>query len=119
MRFCENTDTRWGPQKLVQAILSGGLQHRAVVSTFEDGYADNFYNARPLQEHYYIRAIVFVATGYVGHVREFRWDESKRVLLQPGTLPETLRQSVNGSASHRELGETADYSEDDYWHHHD
>lgn len=102
-------------QHLVQALRDGNLPHRAVAVTFDDGYADNLYNAKPLLERYDIPATVFVTTGYMGHEREFWWDELERVLLQPGTLPETLHLSVNGSFYHWELGEVAHYSEDDYW----
>ncbi|MBU0640315.1 MAG: polysaccharide deacetylase family protein, partial [Planctomycetes bacterium] len=42
------------------------LQHKAVVLTFDDGYASVFDVARPLLEARGIRAAVFIPTGYVG-----------------------------------------------------
>jgi peptidoglycan/xylan/chitin deacetylase (PgdA/CDA1 family) len=57
---------------------------------------------------------VFLTTGCIGQQREFWWDELDRVLLQPGTLPETLRLSVKGSPCEWDLGEATRYSEDDY-----
>jgi len=102
----------------VSSSASGcGLPRRAVVVTFDNGYSDNLYNAKPLLERYDIPATIFVTTGCIGREREFWWDELERLLLQPGTLPETLRLSINGNPCQWELGETAHYSEDDCRHH--
>ena len=88
-----------------------------MVVTFDDGYADNLYNAKPLLDRYDIPATVFVTAGCIGQEREFWWDELERLLLQPGTLPETLRLNVNGSLYRWELGKVANYSENDYQSH--
>ena len=101
-------------KQLVQAHTQGHIPDRAVAVTFDDGYADNLYNAKPLLEKYNIPATVFVASGFVGHKYEFWWDELERIFLQPGTLPEILTLSVNGKTYQWELGEAADYSEDNY-----
>ncbi|MCK4500130.1 polysaccharide deacetylase family protein [Candidatus Babeliales bacterium] len=82
--------------------------------TFDDGYADNLYNAKPLLERYKIPATVFVTSGHIDTQDEFWWDELDRLLLQPGRLPETLRQNINGSRFESELNEAAYYSEDDF-----
>jgi peptidoglycan/xylan/chitin deacetylase (PgdA/CDA1 family) len=81
-----------------------------VVITFDDGYADNLHNAKPLLERYDIPATVFVTTGHIGHEREFWGDELDRLLLQPSTLPELLGLSINGSPYQWELGEVAHYT---------
>jgi peptidoglycan/xylan/chitin deacetylase (PgdA/CDA1 family) len=99
-------------QQLVTALQDGNLPRRPLVITFDDGYADNLLNAKPVLERYDVPATVFLATGYLGHNREFWWDELDRLLLQPGTLPETLRLSINGSAYEWRLDEAAHYSED-------
>ncbi len=99
-------------RQLVGALHDGNLPQRSVVVTFDDGYADNLYSAKPLLEHYDIPATIFVTTGSIGHEREFWWDDLERLLLQPGTLPEVLRLSVNGRNHQWELGEAAHYHED-------
>jgi peptidoglycan/xylan/chitin deacetylase (PgdA/CDA1 family) len=104
-------------QQLSQGLLEGNLPDRSVVITFDDGYADNLYNAKPLLTRYAVPATVFLTTGYIGNEREFWWDELDRVLLQPGALPETLRLSVNGSTYQWKLGKAAHYSEDAAWRH--
>ena len=101
-----------GLQQLSRALLDGNLPDRSVIVTFDDGYADNLYNAKPLLERYSIPATIFLIAGYIGHEREFWWDELDRLLLQPGTLPEKLDLSVNGNTYRWELGEAAHYSED-------
>jgi peptidoglycan/xylan/chitin deacetylase (PgdA/CDA1 family) len=98
-------------QQLIQALQSGRLPRRAVVITFDDGYADNLYYAKPLLERYDTPATVFMTTGYIGQRHEFWWDELERLLLEPGTLPATLRLHINGSLYQWELGETAHYDE--------
>ena len=63
---------------------------KSVVITFDDGYADNLYQAKPLLEHYDIPATVFVVSGSVGTEREFWWDELQRLILEPELLPDSL-----------------------------
>jgi peptidoglycan/xylan/chitin deacetylase (PgdA/CDA1 family) len=82
---------------------------RAVVVTFDDGYADNFLNARPLLEQFDIPAAVFVASGYLNS-RGFWWDELDAVLLRPGLLPGTLRLNVSGKTCEWDLGDSVDYN---------
>jgi peptidoglycan/xylan/chitin deacetylase (PgdA/CDA1 family) len=105
--------------QLVEALQNGKVPNRAVVVTFDDGYADNLYNAKPLLERYDIPATFFVTTGHIGHPREFWWDELDRLLLQPGTLPPILELGLNGRTWQWELGETATYTTADYERHRD
>lgn len=55
--------------------------HRSVLLTFDDGYADNHYFARPLLEKYGMQALFYIASGYMGSGLEFWWDEVERLLL--------------------------------------
>src|SRR5215213_10362173 len=99
-------------QRLFQGLLEGGLPERTVAVTFDDGYADNLHDAKPLLARYEVPATVFLTTGYIGHEREFWWDELDRLLLRPGVLPESLSLTVNGSTYQWELGEAAHYSKE-------
>ena len=103
-----------GLEGLHQRLEEGQLPRRAVVITFDDGYADNFYRARSLLEEYETPATMFITTGYIGGDREFWWDEVERIFLQPGRLPETLRLRINGRTYEWNLGTTALYSEEEY-----
>jgi len=107
--------------QLTRTLQDEDLPRRTVVITFDDGYADNLYNAKPLLERYDVPATVFVATGYLGQEREFWWDELEGLLLQPGILPEILEMKRNGKTLKFTLGEAASYSEERYrcyqgWH---
>ncbi len=103
-----------GLKQLAQAHQQGNIPHRAVVITFDDGYANNLYHAKPLLEQYNIPATIFIATGHLGREREFWWDELERLLLQPRNLPQQLDLSLNGSNQQWQLGEAVYYSEADY-----
>ena len=71
----------------------GRMPHRAVVVTFDDGYADNLLAARPVLERQDVPATVFVTTGPLERRREFWWDELEGVLLS-GPLPLTPLELV-------------------------
>jgi len=94
-------------RRLTQAFGNVRLASRSVVVTFDDGYANNPHNARPLLERYDVPATIFLTTGYLGGAREFWWDELDRLFLQPGMLPETLELRIQGSPHQWELGEAA------------
>jgi peptidoglycan/xylan/chitin deacetylase (PgdA/CDA1 family) len=79
----------------------------AVAVTFDDGYADNLRNARPILERHRIPATVFVTTGYTGAGREFWWDELGRTLFDAPRLPERLSLNVPGVTREWVLGSAA------------
>lgn len=79
------------------------LPRRAVAVTFDDGYADNYYNALPELERHDIPATVFVLNGAVGRADELWWDELERILLHSGSLPSRLRIAIDGELYERAL----------------
>lgn len=102
-------------QHLMKALRKGKVPRRSVVVTFDDGYADNLHNAKPLLERCNVPATVFLSTGYIGQGREFWWDELDRLLLQPGILPGILRLTINRNTHVWELPEMAYYNENTGW----
>jgi peptidoglycan/xylan/chitin deacetylase (PgdA/CDA1 family) len=72
------------------------LPGRAAVVTFDDGYADNLHNAKPLLERYDVPATVFLPSCFIGSENEFWWDELDRLLLHSGRLAKHLRLQING-----------------------
>ena len=120
-RFCRRTYRVVGLRELIRGFQSGGVPASAVVLTFDDGYADNLLNAKPLLEEADVPATVFVTAGQVGSGREFWWDELERLLLQPGALPDPFGFRT-GDQEHRwNLGGAANYGEGEYardrtWH---
>lgn len=108
-------------QQAARGLREGVLPRRGVVVTFDDGYADNLLQAKPILERFDVPATVFVTSGFVGGDQEFWWDELDRLLLQPGDLPRTLRIAVNGAAVEADLGDGARLSPEAYgrecrWH---
>jgi len=70
---------------------------KAVGITFDDGYADNLHEAKPLLEEYEAPATVFVSTGYLDANREFWWDELENIFMNGRVLPDTLEIRLKGS----------------------
>jgi peptidoglycan/xylan/chitin deacetylase (PgdA/CDA1 family) len=106
---------------MVRALRDNNVPRRAVAVTFDDGYADNLHNAKPLLERYAVPATIYVTSGYVGASREFFHDKLEDMFLQPGKLPQFLRLTIAGNTHLWDLGDDARYSEDAYqrnraWH---
>ena len=98
--------------RVVETLRDGTLPSRTLVVTFDDGYADNLYNARPLLERYDVPATVFVATGHIGSDREFWWDELEEILRRPQVLPGQLRLNAYGRTLEWTLDEACRYPEE-------
>jgi peptidoglycan/xylan/chitin deacetylase (PgdA/CDA1 family) len=101
-------------QQLVENIRQGKIEKNSVAVTFDDGYADNLENAKPLLEKYEIPATVFVTSGNLGNPREFWWDELERVFLQSIQLPATLNLEIHGEEYQWDLGNTEKYLPENY-----
>ena len=80
--------------ELVTSLQEATLPKRGVVITFDDGYADNLWNAKPLLEEFRMPATVFVTSGSLDRSTGFWWDDLERVLLQPKKLPRSLKLQV-------------------------
>lgn len=107
-------------RQLTGALGRGAVPSRAVAVTFDDGYADNLFHAKPLLERHDIPATIFIASGYTGKKQEFWWDELERLILHSPQLPEALCLTIAGKERHWTLGDDAVYSqkqfeENSYW----
>ncbi len=94
-------------QDLALAQQSGTVLDRAVAVTFDDGYANNLHQAKPLLSRYGVPATVFVSTGYVERKQEYWWDELDRILLRPVPLPPTLSLQLRNLRYRWDLGPAA------------
>lgn len=77
--------------RLVRALRGGeSLPPRAVVLTFDDGYADNYYWARPVLEDLGFPYTIFVAVGFIGKWNSFDagHNRPRRVMLSWDQLAE-------------------------------
>jgi peptidoglycan/xylan/chitin deacetylase (PgdA/CDA1 family) len=101
-------------QQLNQTLEQGKAPHWQIAVTFDDGYTDNLYNAKPVLERYDIPATMFLTSGYMEQKRDLWWDELSRLLLEPGTLPQVLCLEINRTTHRWELGAAANYNEEQY-----
>jgi peptidoglycan/xylan/chitin deacetylase (PgdA/CDA1 family) len=69
---------------------------RQVAITFDDGYADNLTNAKPILERFAMPATVFVVGDAIGGGREFWWDALDQIFLGRHELPKSLRLRIEG-----------------------
>ena len=83
-------------QELINAKSDRELPPRPVCITFDDGYADNLYAAKPALESYRVPGTVFVTPGYIGVPENLWWDELAKLLLDPASRQEELSLSLNG-----------------------
>lgn len=105
-------------RELAKALKERQVPKRTVVITFDDGYADNLWNAKLLLEQYDVPATVFVTTGYIGQNREFWWDELERLSLWTPQLPQSLRVTLKGKEHEWHLDQWAQVPEKvlyQYW----
>ena len=52
-----------------------------VVITFDDGYVDNYRNAKPILEKYRVPATIFVPTDLIDTKNMYWWDELEKIFL--------------------------------------
>ena len=94
-------------RQLLDALAVGKIPRRAVMVTFDDGYADNFLQAKPILEKFDIPSAIFITTGNLGGKSEFWWDELEKFLFAPALLPETLALNISGETFTQRLAERA------------
>jgi peptidoglycan/xylan/chitin deacetylase (PgdA/CDA1 family) len=88
-------------QELATDLRRGETPRRFLAVTFDDGYADNLYNARPLLKRHGVPATVFITSGWLDRTTPFWWDELQDLILLSESLPETLRlESAEGPWSY-------------------
>lgn len=100
-------------REMVEALRQGKVPPGSVAITFDDGYADNLYQMKPLLERYGVPATVFVALGYAEKGREFWWDELERCLLEAPSLPVRVELTVGGKQHSWDIGDSGSLFEQD------
>lgn len=83
-------------KKMVERYQQNKLGSSSLALTFDDGYGDNYRNAKSLLERYNIPATFFIATAYLDQKKEFWWDELENILFATPILPEKLQVNAMG-----------------------
>lgn len=80
------------PSSALESILTkkNRLPKKTVAITFDDGYIDNYVNAKPLLETYHMPASFFITTESIKKQQEYWWDTLERICLQTNPLPKQL-----------------------------
>lgn len=82
--------------ELVTQLADHSLSANCICITFDDGYSDNFFNAKPLLEKYRCPASFFITTQYIDRKQLFWWDELQNIILEPESLPPAFSMTING-----------------------
>lgn len=99
--FREHLEVLWNEycpvslQQLLEQAAADRLPAKAVALTFDDGYADNLIEARPLLEKFAVPATVFVISGSAERLTDFWWDELEGYLLGPYKVRDQLILKIN------------------------
>jgi len=78
-----------------------------VLITFDDGYADNFIQAKPILEQLETPAVFFITTGMINKNKEFWWDELEKLFystqsLSSAQLAHIIRKKYSWDINHSE-----------------
>lgn len=84
-------------QELVKSLRNGIIPKNAIAITFDDGYADNLYNAKPILEKYNVPATVFISPGITDTKKEFWWDQLERIFLLNNNIYKSLEMTIDGN----------------------
>lgn len=72
----------------------GKVSKPSVIITFDDGYADNYYNALPILERYKVPATIFVATQNIDTNKEFWFDCIENYFFNNENLPNSIKLNI-------------------------
>lgn len=91
-------------KEMVSSLRSKMILNNSICVTFDDGYSDNYRNAKPLLEKYQCPATFFIPTHYTGQQQQFWWDELKSILLCYPDLPAKFSLRIKDTFFEYDLG---------------
>jgi len=77
-------------EELLHQLKLNKVKSKTVCLTFDDGYLDNYLNAKPLLEKYNCPATFFIPPYYIKMRKAFWWDELLTLILFSPKLPEYI-----------------------------
>jgi glycosyltransferase involved in cell wall biosynthesis/peptidoglycan/xylan/chitin deacetylase (PgdA/CDA1 family) len=83
-------------REMVRKISAGEPAENHLAITFDDGYADNLYHAKPILEKYEVPATFFITAAMIGSLQEFWWDELERIFLTGSHSLKPLTVEIDG-----------------------
>ena len=94
---------------LLRSMRGGRIPRRSIVVTFDDGYADNLLQAKPLLERCDVPATVFLTAGTLDASQSFWWERLTAIFLTAGRLPVSLEIEIGGNVHRWTLGRASEY----------
>ena len=91
--------------QLVEELKKKKIKKKCIAISFDDGYTDNYFTAKPLLEKYNLPATFFITSKNIDSKNEFWWDELAWILLQKPELPQTLSLEIKGHSFFYDLAE--------------
>ncbi|MBJ6118259.1 polysaccharide deacetylase family protein [Pontibacter sp. BT310] len=82
-------------QELIDGLKAKKLMNNSIALTFDDGYADNYENAKQLLEMYQLPCTFFISSGLINKDEEFWWDELASIIFKSKVLPVTISITIN------------------------
>lgn len=99
--------------EMINELHLGRVPWNTVALTFDDGYADNFFEALPLLKTKNIPATVFCVSTTINSKDELWWDFLEQIFLVPGKLPRLSKIEIGDISVEINLGDYGTYSEND------
>ncbi len=96
IRFLKNNFNIISSDDLIKQVTNHSITQQDICITFDDGYADNFTNAKPILDKYKCPATFFISTAFIGSVIPFWWEELQIIFLHSIELPRKLLLEING-----------------------
>ncbi len=81
--------------ELIDQLNKKSISPNTVCITFDDGYRDNYFAAKPLLEKYKCPATIFISTQYINQQHYFWWDELEAIILGSEKLPLAFSLTIN------------------------
>ena len=96
IKFLKNNFNIISSDDLIEQVTTNNIIKNSICITFDDGYADNYINAKPILEKYNCPATFFISTAFINSTKHFWWDELEIILLHSIELPGRLLLEFNG-----------------------
>lgn len=84
--------------ELVNDVKNKNIKRNTAVITFDDGYADNFYNALPILKELNIPATIFITVGKIDSNEPFYWDKKTSISDQGRALTKEELVKLSGDS---------------------
>jgi peptidoglycan/xylan/chitin deacetylase (PgdA/CDA1 family) len=78
------------------------MPRKSILITFDDGYADNYLEARPILESNNANAIFYITTSKIGTTEKLWWDELEEIVFD-GSPRGTLEFNAHGVVNRFEV----------------